>query len=96
MHLQHPLSVATVPGPQVNAAGGDKGSHPLGSFLDIGDVSGPEGSAGVTLLAGWERRVVARGALVTENTRDASPTVTFTGFRVTRWTFGSLHVTVTS
>lgn len=60
----------------------DEGFHPLGSSLDVCDAFGPEGGAGVALLAGRERRVVAGGAFIAEDAGDADPADALAGFRV--------------
>lgn len=96
MKIQHPLLVTIVLEPSVVLVLRDERPHLLCSSLDIGHIFIPERTARVTLLAGWERRVVPGGALITENTGDAHPTVALSGFRVTSWTLSTVQVTVTS
>lgn len=73
----------------------DEGPHPLSGFLDVGDVLGPEGGAGVAPLAGRELRAETRSAFVTEDPSDAGSAETLPGLWVTGRTLGSLQVTVT-
>lgn len=96
VHLQHPLPAVTVAGLHVVAMARDERSHPLGGTLDISDVLGPEGGAGMAWRAGREEGVVPRGALVTEDPRDADSTQTLAGVGVARRPLRPLQVTVTS
>lgn len=53
-HLLYLLPVVTVFWSEVILMVRDEGSHRLGGSLDVGDIFGPEGSAGVALVTGRE------------------------------------------